>query len=177
MQCTNLFDEQPKTMLHIAPEAMFATRLRKIPNLRYITADLLRHNVTERIDLTTIPHPNNTFDISYCSHVLEHIPDDYQAMRELYRVLKPGGWALIDVPITADITVEDPSITDPQERERLFGQHDHVRRYGSDVVERLQQAGFQVQKIFPTNLVPGEKLKYMGLIMQPFFICMKWGAE
>jgi SAM-dependent methyltransferase len=173
MQRTNLFDQKPKTMLHIAPEAMFAPRFRRIPNLRYITADLLRHNVTERIDLTTIPHPDNTFDISYCSHVLEHIPDDRQAMRELCRVLKPGGWALIDVPVTVDVTVEDPSITDPQERERLFGQHDHVRRYGLDVIERLQQAGFQVQKILPTDLVSREKLEYMGLIMRSFFICTK----
>jgi SAM-dependent methyltransferase len=170
---SNLFDQRPKTMLHVAPEFMFALRFRKIPHLRYITTDLLRRDVRERCDLTAIPHPDQTFDIVHCSHVLEHIPDDRAAMRELWRVLKVGGWAMIDVPITADVSFEDLSVTDPKERERLFGQHDHVRRYGLDIIDRLQDAGFQVQTIYPPDLVKEQDMKRLGLLNRPFFVCTR----
>lgn len=175
LQQTNLFDHQPKTMLHIAPEFMFAVHFANIPNIRYITADLSSHNVREHIDLTAIPHPDASFDVIYCSHVLEHIPDDRQAMHELRRILRPDGWALIDVPITTDTTFEDPSVTDPKERERLFGQHDHVRRYGLDVMDRLKEAGFHSKAIYAIDLVAENKLTYMGLNKRCFFVCTKEG--
>ncbi len=157
----------------MAPELIFAIHFCKIPNLKYITTDLLQRHITVRSDLTAAPHPDDTFDIMYCSHVLEHIPDDRRAMYELWRVLKPGGWALIDVPITSDTTVEDPSVSDPAERERLFGQHDHVRRYGPDVVERLQDAGFQVQKIHSTDLGNETDIVRLGIKIRSFFICTR----
>jgi ubiquinone/menaquinone biosynthesis C-methylase UbiE len=89
------------------------------------------------MDITDIQYPDNTFDVIYCSHVLEHVPDDRKAMREFARVLKPEGWAVFMVSLSEEHTIEDPSITSPAERERLFGQHDHVRRYGPDFKDRL----------------------------------------
>jgi ubiquinone/menaquinone biosynthesis C-methylase UbiE len=111
--------------------------------------------VTEQSDLTAIPHLDHTFDIIYCSHVLEHIPDDRKAMRELWRVLKPGGWALIDVPITIDVTFEDPSVTDP------------------DVIDRLHHAGFQVQTIQATDIVDEKAITRLGMGRRSFFICTR----
>ena len=130
-------------MLHIAPELCFEARFRQQIGPGYLTADLMEP-ADVRMDITDIQYPNDSFDIIYCSHVLEHVPDDRKAMREFHRVLKSDGWAVFMVPITIDQTVEDPSITDPQERLRLFGQHDHVRRYGRDFVDRLKEAGFHV---------------------------------
>ena len=96
------------------------------------------------MDISDIQYPDNTFDVVYCSHVLEHVPDDRRALREFWRVLKIGGWAILQVPITSDVTFEDPTVTSPEERERLFGQHDHVRRYGPDYRNRLVDVGFSV---------------------------------
>jgi SAM-dependent methyltransferase len=143
-QLTALFDNQPKTMLHVAPESCLVQQLRDRLGATYITADLLDSRVMVQMDITAIPYPDASFDVIYCSHVLEHIPDDRKAMREFRRVLKPDGWAVLTVPITADTTIEDPVIVDPAERLRLFGQADHVRRYGPDYVDRLRDAGFAV---------------------------------
>jgi ubiquinone/menaquinone biosynthesis C-methylase UbiE len=97
-----------------------------------------------KVDITNIPFGENTVDVILCSHVLEHILDDQQAMSELYRILKPGRWALILVPFDAERaeTFEDSSVVDPKERTRLFGQFDHVRLYGRDFMDRLEHAGF-----------------------------------
>jgi SAM-dependent methyltransferase len=137
-------------MLHIAPEMIFDLKLRQITNLDYLTADLFSPIAMMKMDITNIQYPDDSFDIIYCSHVLEHVPDDRQAMREFYRILKSEGWAVLLVPITADVTFEDPSVTDPTERKRLFGQADHVRRYGPDYVDRLKEAGFNVM-VFPAT--------------------------
>ena len=96
------------------------------------------------MDISDIQYGDNTFDVIYCSHVLEHVPDDRKAMREFWRVLKIGGWAVLQVPIVSDVTFEDPSVTGPKERERLFGQRDHVRRYGPDYRDRLVDVGFSM---------------------------------
>jgi SAM-dependent methyltransferase len=117
----------------------------------------------ERMDVTDIHHPDESFDVIYCSHVLEHVPDDRLAMSELRRVLKRAGWAVLLVPITAEQTIEDPTVTDPAERERLFGQHDHVRRYGPDYVDRLREAGFDVVVTGVSDLLRGEDLSRLGL--------------
>ncbi len=131
-------------MLHIAPELQLSRLFRAQPSLDYLSADLKSPRAMVKMDITDIPYPDHTFDVIYCSHVLEHVPDDRKAMRELHRVLKPGGWAILQVPITAKATVEDPAVTDPQERLRLYGQIDHVRRYGPDYKDRLVEAGFGV---------------------------------
>ena len=130
-------------MLHIAPESCFEARFRQQIGPGYLTADLMEP-ADVRMDITDIQYPNDSFDIIYCSHVLEHVPDDRKAMREFHRVLKSDGWAVFMVPITIDQTVEDPSITDPRERLRSFGQHDQCARYGRDFVDRLKEAGFHV---------------------------------
>jgi SAM-dependent methyltransferase len=125
-------------LLHIAPEWGLGAWLRSLPQLDYISADLDRPDVDLNLDLTKIPFPHSTFDAIMCCHVLEHIPDDAKAMSEILRILKPGGWAIIQ-------TYEDFSITDPAEREQAFGQSDHVRIYGMDYVTRLKCAGFKVE--------------------------------
>jgi SAM-dependent methyltransferase len=116
-----------------------------------------------RLDITEIDFPDESFDVVYCSHVLEHVPDDRKALAEIRRVLKPDGWAILLVPIDAAETIEDPSITDPGERLRLFGQGDHVRRYGPDYVERLHQAGFDVAVTSPPQLATPVEIASMGL--------------
>jgi SAM-dependent methyltransferase len=133
-------------LLHVAPEHHLSAWLRSKPGIEHVTADLTAGNVDFNFDLTKIPFADATFDAIICSHVLEHIPNDDVAMAELLRVLKQGGWALLQVPISLSLSVtyEDFSITDPAERERAFGQHDHVRVYAMDYVDRLQQAGFAV---------------------------------
>ena len=125
---TDLFDGRPKKVLHIAPESCLESGLRSRLGQNYITADLFNPKAMVRMDITDIQYPDGYFDVVYCSHVLEHVPDDKKAMREFRRVLKQNGWAILLVPITADKTFEDPSVVDPAERVKLFGQHDHVRR-------------------------------------------------
>jgi len=170
---TNLFDGAPKKMLHIAPEKQFETRLERVPGLDYITADLNKPDVTLRMDITNIQLPDNSLDVIFCSHVLEHIPDDRKAMRELHRVLKPTGWAAIMVPLRDDKTFEDPSITDPAERKRIFGEADHVRRYGLDIKDRLEKAGFAVSIIQLTDVVSGKNVARFGIRNQRVFFCKK----
>ncbi len=143
---TDLFSDTQKKMLHIAPENCFVNQFKKVSTIDYLTADLVNPAMIQ-MDLTKIQFPNNSFDIIYCSHVLEHIPDDRTAMQELARVLKPSGWAVLQVPMSSQPTQEDLSITDPHERTRLYGQSDHVRMYGPDYKDRLEQSGFQVSVI------------------------------
>jgi SAM-dependent methyltransferase len=173
LQQTNLFDPQPKNMLHIAPETAFAPYFSRLPHLRYISSDLEKQNIVVRMDLMSIAHPDETFDIIYCSHVLEHIDDDRQAMREMRRVLRRGGWALIDVPITVEHTFEDPTVTDYRERERLFGQFDHVRRYGPDIADRLREAGFHTQVLSAQDIVASQDMNRLGIKPQSLFICTR----
>ncbi len=103
------------------------------------------------IDITKLSFEDNSFDVIFCNHVLEHILDDRKAMGELYRVLKPGGWSILQVPISnlLDETYENSTITDPKEREAHFGQFDHVRIYGKDYVKRLSDIGFKVKEVSP----------------------------
>lgn len=149
--------------LHIAPEAPFAPRFRKAFGEGYVTADLFAANVDVKMDITRIPFPPATFDFIYCSHVLEHVQDDRAAIGEFFRVLKPGAAALLLVPITADRTFEDPSVTDPEERLRLFGQRDHVRRYGPDYQQRLEAPGFTVIKTLPADFLTAVEIERMAI--------------
>jgi SAM-dependent methyltransferase len=108
---------------------------------------------------------DNRFDLVFCNHVLEHIPDDRKAMIEIYRVLKPGGTAILQIPLDASrqTTFEDPSVTDPAERARLFGQYDHVRVYGMDFFDRLRETGFRVQAIPVSKLFSPDEIKRYAL--------------
>jgi ubiquinone/menaquinone biosynthesis C-methylase UbiE len=120
--------------------------LSAVPGVDYLSADLDPDKAMIGLDITDIDFPANTFDVIYCSHVLEHVPEDTAGMTEIARVLTASGWAILQVPIIDGPTREDPSLTDPADRERLFGQHDHVRYYGNDGVyeQRLRDSGFDV---------------------------------
>jgi SAM-dependent methyltransferase len=140
---------RPQSLLHIAPEPAISRRLRRIPTLAYVTGDLERSDVDMKLDITDLPLESERFDALICSHVLEHVPDDRRAIAELHRVLRPGGIAWMMVPVEGGrgSTFEDPTVTDPAERLRLFNQSDHVRVYGTDFPERLRAAGFEVSAI------------------------------
>lgn len=176
-QKTDFFDHQPKKMLHVAPEPVFEQLFSKELGEGYLTADLYNPAAMVKMDITDIQYPDETFDIIYCSHVLEHVPDDKKAMKEFYRVLKPEGWAILLVPIMDGETHEDLSITDPQERIRLYGQDDHVRRYGTDNIylDRLQDAGFTVTVFQPSDLLDDEQITTMGITdaAQDIYYCSK----
>jgi len=138
----------PKRLLHVAPEDCLERCLRRIPTISYLSADYDARTAMERMDITDIRYPDGSFDAIICNHVLEHVTDDMRALRELFRVLRHQGWALLQAPIdeTRAKTFEDPSVTDPRERERIFGQYDHVRIYGRDYAERLSEVGFSVAR-------------------------------
>ena len=141
---------------------MFSSSIEENPRFNDITADILP-GADIIMDIMNIQYPDEYFDIVYCSHVLEHVQDDRQAMREFYRVLKKDGWAILLVPITAEKTFEDPSIIDPAERLRVFGQEDHVRRYGPDFADRLLQSGFKVTVSNAADVADKRDIKRMGL--------------
>lgn len=148
--------EQKLSLLHVAPSGSLKALLSKSKNLKYQSGvkyyeGFYYSKDTAIIDITELSFDNNSFDVIFCNHVLEHIHDDRKAMSELYRVLKTGGWAILQVPISnlLDETYENPSITDPKEREFHFGQFDHVRIYGKDYIKRLSDVGFSVKEVNP----------------------------
>lgn len=138
--------KRPCKILHVAPERALSRIFRNLRYMQYHPADLHPEEDMEKMDITGIPYPEDTFDLILCNHVLEHIPDDLQAMKELFRVLKPDGLAVIQVPLSPVLTstYEDPEVTREEDRERTFGQKDHVRIYGMDYPDRLSNAGFRV---------------------------------
>lgn len=159
---TELRDNSQKRMLHIAAEPCIEKQLRCYLGDNYITADLNNARAMVRMDITNINYPDEYFDIVFCNHVLEHVNDDRKAMRELRRVLKSDDFAILLVPITAEVTFEDPTVTDPAERMRLFGQDDHVRRYGPDYVDRLRESGFVVRTIRAEDLAEQDQIEHFG---------------
>lgn len=142
-----------RSLLHFAPEWALRHQLERLTHLRYVTADLQQPDVDLRLDITALDLPDASFDAVLCSHVLEHIVDDQAAMHELRRVTARGGWCLVMVPLdlTRDQTYEDASIIAPADRGRAFWQHDHVRLYAPDIGDRLEAAGFVVERIRPSE--------------------------
>jgi SAM-dependent methyltransferase len=142
---TDLF-KTPKKVLHVAPEQCFKGRFKKYKNLEYVTADLVSPIADVKMDVQDMPFADAEFDVVFCNHVLEHVPDDNKALTEIYRVLKPGGFAILFVPIDFKLehTYEDLSITDPMEREKHFHQKDHLRLYGKDYPELVKKTGFVI---------------------------------
>ena len=160
------FFKSRKDVLHIAPEACYIKRFEKLHGEKYITADIESPLAKVKMDIHQIPFEQNRFDVVLCNHVLEHVRDDIQAMKEIYRVLKPGGFAIMQIPFynpVPDKTFEDPSITDKRERERIFGQDDHVRKYGKDYPQRIMQSGLRVAEEGFVNRMPDETRKKFGL--------------
>lgn len=160
---TEFFSQKAK-MLHIAPELCFIDRFEQMENLEYITGDLESPLAKVKMDIHKIPFEEDTFDVIFCNHVLEHVEDDILAMKEMLRVLKPGGWAILQVPFFYPLreqTYEDKSITDPAARDKTFGQDDHVRMYGKDYGQRLQSAGFKVtEERMVMEMTPEEVQKF-----------------
>jgi SAM-dependent methyltransferase len=152
--------------LHIAPEQCFLSIFKKQQNLEYVTSDLESPIADVKADICNLPFEDNSFDVIFCNHVLEHIPDDTKAMQELFRVLKKGGFGIFQVPqdLNIDITFEDNSITDKKERARIFGQYDHVRVYGKDYFDRLREIGFKVNEIDYTKKIALKKLERFCLM-------------
>ncbi len=154
---------------------MAQLRFQKHLGAGYITADLYNPRAMVNMDITSIQFPDESFDVIYCCHVLEHVMDDRQAMKEFQRVLKRGGWAILLVPITAERTLEDPSVVSPEDRLRVFGQADHVRIYGPDYADRLREAGFEVEVTSINDLVAKSDAARMGLTQASgdIFCCTK----
>lgn len=157
---TNFFTDNLK-VLHFAPEQAFYKRFRNIPHLDYTTTDLNSPLADVKADICNLPFDDNTYDVILCNHVLEHIPDDTQAMKELYRVMKPGGWGVFQIPqdLNRATTFEDNSITDKKERAKIFGQYDHVRVYGRDYFDKLRSIGFQVEEVDYTKTFEKEDIE------------------
>ena len=163
-------------VLHIAPEQCFLDIFRKQQNLNYITSDLESPIADVKADICDLPFKENEFDIVFCNHVLEHISNDTKAMQELYRVLKPGGFGIFQIPqdLSKAITFEDDTITDRKERAKLFGQYDHVRVYGRDYFDKLRSIGFKVDEVDYTKKITLEKIeKYCLMKNEILPVCYK----
>ena len=163
---TNFFSSKLH-VLHIAPEACFIKRFEKLHGDQYITADIESPLAKVKMDIHAIPFQDDKFDVVFCNHVLEHVRDDMKALSEINRVLKHGGFAILQVPFFNPVpenTFEDNSITNPREREKIFGQDDHVRKYGKDYAKRIAQSGLQaIEDEFVNTLSDATCLQY-GLV-------------
>ena len=157
------FFEKPLKVLHMAPEQCFLSIFKKMKNLDYTTADLYSPIVDVKADILDLPFKDKEFDLIFCNHVLEHIEDDNKAMKELYRVMKPGGMGIFQIPqeLARETTYEDPNITTPEDKAKYFGQYDHVRVYGRDYFDRLRNVGFKVEEVnYSQKLSPELVEKY-----------------
>lgn len=170
------FFTKPQKVLHFAPEQAFYKRFRNQKNLDYTTTDLLSPLADVKADICDLPFEDNSFDTILCNHVLEHIPNDTKAMQELYRILKPGGMAILQIPqdLEREVTFEDDSITDEKERTKIFGQYDHVRVYGRDYFEKLRSIGFSVNEVdYTTKFSEAEIEKYCLMKGEIIPVCFK----
>ncbi|MBL7137195.1 MAG: class I SAM-dependent methyltransferase [Bacteroidales bacterium] len=166
---TNLFSA-PLKVLHIAPEGCIRALLMSLPNIEYRSGvkyyeGYYYDRKVNLIDVTSMPFESASFDVVLCNHVLEHIEDDQKALEEIHRVLKPGSWAILQVPISLTLqeTFYDPSVKTPEEREKVYGQFDHVRIYGQDYPRILERKGFIVKQYSPSEDAKEEELKRYAL--------------
>lgn len=173
---TNFFKD-PLQVLHVAPEYCFIDRFEKMKNLDYITADIESPLAKVKMDIHAIPFADNTFDVAFCNHVMEHVDDYVKATSELYRVLKPGGWAIIQSPqdLNRATTYEDATITDPREREKHFWQNDHLRLFGRDYANELAKGGFAVteDRFVMDDLTKEEVKRYALPANELIYFCRK----
>jgi len=165
--------EKNLKVLHFAPEKAIKRLFESYKNINYLNVDIDSAKAMKKEDITNISFDNNSFDIIFCSHVLEHIEDDRKAMKELYRVLKKGGFAILQVPLSGENTLENPLVTNPEERERLFGQNDHVRIYGKDYKDRLEEAGFRVSVERFADSLSKECIINFDLSIESIYLCKK----
>jgi SAM-dependent methyltransferase len=172
---SNFFKDQLE-VLHIAPEQCFHETFKHQKNLRYLTGDLVSPIADMHFDLHEIPLEDNRFDVIFCNHVLEHVDDANQCMRELFRVMKPGGWGIFQVPqdLTRETTYEDPSIVTPEDREKHYWQKDHVRLFGLDYPDWLRKAGFQVEEHVTSEKYSSQQVERYRLMPQEIlYVCKK----
>jgi len=162
-------------LLHIAPENCLKNELRR--KYQYFSVDMYEPNVQIKTDITALCFPDECFDAIICNHVLEHVADDRKALSELYRVLKFGGWGSIQVPIKGEKTLEDPLVIDPLERESLYGQADHVRQYGTDFNDRLQDAGFNVLDLRKEKFIDPKMLERLSVNCEKSVLLVKKLSE
>ncbi|WP_395747008.1 class I SAM-dependent methyltransferase [Prosthecobacter sp.] len=160
-------------VLHVAPEPCLRANLERLPGVDYWSSSYDGAGTRIQADITRLPFEDATFDVVLCCHVLEHVLDDLGAMREFMRVLRPGGWAVLQVPLEMDreTTYEDASIVTPEERTRAFGQNDHVRIYGRDYTDRLKAAGFSVSLFSAGEIIPGDLERCVLDPHEPLFFC------
>jgi len=168
------FEQKSRRILHIAPERCLRRLLISFPGVSYLSGDLRPGAAMEVVDVTSLRYADESFDLILCNHVLEHVPDDLKAMVEMRRVLKPGGIALLSVPIalTLEQTYEDPSAVSEEDRLRVFGQEDHCRIYGKDFEHRLRKAGFQVAVHDPLDIFGLEAVRKCALLEEEnLYVC------
>ncbi|WP_299016316.1 class I SAM-dependent methyltransferase [uncultured Polaribacter sp.] len=174
---TDFFTSTEKIkVLHIAPEQCFLDLFKKQKNLEYTTSDIESPIADVKADICDLPFKDNSFDVVFCNHVLEHIKDDTKAMQELFRVLKKGGFGIFQIPqdLARALTFEDHSIVDKKERTKIFGQYDHVRVYGRDYFDKLRQIGFKVDEVDYTKKIAPEKLERFCLMKNEILpVCYK----
>jgi SAM-dependent methyltransferase len=173
-------------LMHVAPETVIYNKLFGNQKIDYVPCVKIGEDEVDEyptgtidVDITNVQFGDNSFDAIYCSHVLEHVPEDVKAMKEFFRILKPGGWAMLQVPIdkSRSETYEDFSITDPKEREKAFGQFNHVRLYGMDYIDRLKLAGFEVNPIpYAKSFTQGDIFRNGFDKEELLFICKKNNA-
>lgn len=144
---SDFFRAKNQEVLHIAPEQCFYDRFKALKNIHYLTGDLVSPLAELHFDLHAIPLEDNRFNVVFCNHVLEHVDDARKCLTEIFRVMKPGGWGILQVPqdFSREETLEDPSICSPEEREKYYWQKDHVRLFGRDYPNWLNNAGFNVE--------------------------------
>jgi SAM-dependent methyltransferase len=157
---TDFFSREIK-LLHFAPEQAFYKKFKKLSNIDYDTIDLDSPIAKIKADICDLPIKDNTYDFILCNHVLEHVLEDKKAINELYRVLKKDGIGIFQVPIDMKRkkTFQDNSITDKKERNKIFGQYDHVRVYGVDYFIKLKNAGFKVEEIDYTRSLSNAEIQ------------------
>lgn len=163
-------------VLHVAPEPKMESVLRLTYPNRYVSLDIDQRRADVVASVEDIPFPNDSFDLLLCAHVLEHVPDDRKALREFARVLTPDGTALLLVPFSPVLseTFEDWSVTEEKDRERVFGQSDHVRIYGMDFTKRIAESGLAVRELYAADfLSPAEVARYALDSKEPLFVCEK----
>lgn len=174
---TNLFDGAQKRLLHLAPEPGLARRLRSLPHVEYLSADLKMGRAMRHVDVTALPFRDGAFDVILSSHVLQHVVDDGRAMAELFRVLKPGGWALFCERIEGEATREEVWAVTPETRRFAYGDSTYRRLYGRDFGQRLARAGFEVAEARFREEFPPEQVRFFGLGEEgPLFFCRKPGS-
>jgi SAM-dependent methyltransferase len=174
-QKTNLFTE-PVRLLHVAPEYCFIKRFKSQKNISYVAGDIISPLADVRMDVRHIPFPDDSFEVAICNHVLEHVDEDLKAMQEFFRVLKPGGWGVFQVPIdfSRDTTLENPAFNTPELREKHYWQRDHVRLYGRDYGKRLAEAGFEVTEDYLVmELDPKLAERYALPMQEIIYYCQK----